>query len=120
MVSSGIVTDETFRDSVSVYLVFFVVSSVLSDFSGVSVDGTMMVGMMLAVVVSAIVVLVVVLGVVLAVDEGGCWVVVVVVEVVEVVVVVVVVGVVDGGDVSSVVVVCEIVSRCDVRHEKLG
>lgn len=32
---------------------------------------------------------------------------------------VVVVGVVDGGDVSSVVVVCEIVSICDVRHEKL-
>lgn len=41
-------------------------------------------------------------------------VVVVVVEVVEVVVVVV-----DGDDVvSSVVLVCEIVSRCDVWHEK--
>lgn len=74
MVSSGIVTDETFKESVSVYLVFFVVSSiVISDFSGGSVDGTMMVGIMVAVVVSAIVVLVVVLVVILvAVDEGGC------------------------------------------------
>lgn len=73
MVSSGIVTDETFNDSVSVYLVFFVVSSiVISDFSGGSVDGTMMVGIMVAVVVSAIVVLVVVLVVLVAVDGGGC------------------------------------------------
>lgn len=84
-------------------------SSVVSD-RGDSIDGTMV--EILAVISADVTVIVVLLVEVMVV--GAAWVVVVVgVVVVEVVVVV------DGDDVvSSVVLVCEIVSRCDVWHEK--
>lgn len=89
-------------------------SSVTSDL-GDSTDGATVVEMLAVVVISADVIIVVVmlLGVVVTI-VGATWVIVVVVGmVVEMVVVVV-----DGDDVNSVVVVCEIVSRCDVRHKK--
>lgn len=86
-------------------------SSVVSD-RGDSIDGAM-VEILAVAVISADVTVVVVLLVEVTV-VGAAWVVVVVV-----VVVVEVVVVVDGDDVvSSVVLVCEIVSRCDVWHEK--
>lgn len=83
-------------------------SSVVSD-RGDSIDGTMV--EILAVISADVTVIVVLLVEVTVV--GAAWVVVVGVVVVEIVVVV------DGDDViSSVVLVCEIVSRCDVWHEK--
>lgn len=87
-------------------------SSVVSD-RGDSIDGATAVEILAVVVISANVTIVVVLLVEVTV-VGAAWVVVVVV-----VVVVGMVVVVDGDDVvSSVVLVCEIVSRCDVWHEK--
>lgn len=86
-------------------------SSVVSD-RGDSIDGATAVEILAVVVISADVTVVVVLLVEVTV-VGAAWVMVVVV------VVVVGVVVVDGDDVvSSVVLVCEIVSRCDVWHEK--
>lgn len=89
-------------------------SSVVSD-RGDSIDGVTAVEILAVVVISAdVTVVVVLLGEVTVV--GATWVVVVVVDVVvEVVVVVVVVG---DDVVGSVVLVCEIVSRCDVWHEE--
>lgn len=86
----------------------FVVSNL-----GDSIDGSTAVEMLaVVVVVSADVVVVVMLLAVVGMVVGATWVVVVLV-------VVAVEVVVDGDDVvSSVVVVCEIVSRCDVWHEK--
>lgn len=104
---------KTVTDSTSACFVFSVDSSVTSDL-GDSIDGVTV--ETLAVVISADVVIVVLPVLVLVTAVGVVWVVVVVV----VVVVDVVVVVVDGDDVSSVVVVCEIVSRCDVWHEKRG
>lgn len=86
-------------------------SFVVSDL-GDSIDGSTAVEMLAVVVISAVVVVVVMLLTVVGTVVGATWVVVVLV-------VVVVEVVVDGDDVvSSVVVVCEIVSRCDVWHEK--
>jgi len=86
--------------------------SVLSGL-GDSIDGTTV---LVTLAVAVILADVVVVGVLLIVGTvvGAAWMVVVVV----IVVVVEVVVLVDGDVVSSVVVVCEIVSRCDVWHEK--
>lgn len=101
----------------STCFVLSVGSSVTSDL-GDSIDGATV--ETLAVVMSADAVIVVLLVLVLATVVGAAWVVLVVVVVVVVVIGVVVVVVVVVDDVSSVVVVvvCEIVSRCDVWHEK--
>lgn len=106
VISEGMV-DKMVTDSTSMC---FSVDSFVTSIFGDSIDGATVVEM-LAVVISADVVVVLVLVTVV----GAAWMVVVVV-----VVVVVMVVVVDGDDVSSVVVVCEIVSRCDVWHEKRG
>lgn len=88
-------------------------SSVVVSDRGDSIDGATAVEILAVAVISADVTIVVVLLVEVTV-VGVAWVVVVVVDVVVEVVVVV-----DGDDVvSSVVLVCEIVSRCDVWHEK--
>lgn len=87
-------------------------SSVVSD-RGDSIDGATAVEILAVAVISVTDVTVVVVLLVEVTIVGVAWVVVVVV-----VVVVEVVVVVDGDDVvSSVVLVCEIVSRCDVWHE---
>ena len=87
-------------------------SSFVVSNRGDSIDGATTVEILAVAVISADVMVVVVLLVEVTV-VGVAWVVVVVV-----VVVVEVVVVVDGDDVvSSVVLVCEIVSRCDVWHE---
>lgn len=113
MMSEGTVGKTVMASTGSTCFVFSVEDSsfVVSDF-GDSIDGSTAVEMLAVVVVSADVVVVVVLLAVVGSVVGATWVVVVLV-------VVVVEVVVDGDDVvSSVVVVCEIVSRCDVWHEK--
>jgi hypothetical protein len=87
-------------------------SSVISGL-GDSTDGTIVLMTLAVAVILADVVVVGVLLIVVTV-VGAAWTVVVVV----IVVVVEVVVLVDDDVVSSVVVVCEIVSRCDVWHEK--
>lgn len=112
VMSEGTVGKTVMASMSSTCFVFSVEDSsfVVSNF-GDSIDGSTTVEM-LVVVVSADVVVVVVLLAVVGSVVGATWVVVVLV-------VVVVEVVVDGDDVvSSVVVVCEIVSRCDVWHEK--
>lgn len=113
MISEGTVGKTVMASTGSTCFVFSVEDSsfVVSDF-GDSIDGSTAVEMLAVVVVSADVVVVVVLLAVVGSVVGAT-------RVVVVLVVVVVEVVVDGDDVvSSVVVVCEIVSRCDVWHEK--
>lgn len=115
VISEGLVGKTVTGSTGSTGLVFSVddSSSVVVSDRGDSIDGATAVEILAVAVISADVTIVVVLLVEVTV-VGAAWVVVVVVDVVVEVVVVV-----DGDDVvSSVVLVCEIVSRCDVWHEK--
>lgn len=100
--STGLVLSENVADS----------SSVVSERGDSTVGATAVEILAVAVISADVTVVVVLLGEVTVV--GAAWVVVVVVDVVVEVVVVVV----DGDVVGSVVLVCEIVSRCDVWHEE--
>jgi len=113
VISEGIVGKTVTGSAGSTDLIFSVDSSSVVSDRGDSIDGATAVEILAVAVISADVTVVVVVLVEVTV-VGAAWVVVVVgVVVVEVVVVV------DGDDVvSSVVLVCEIVSRCDVWHEK--